>query len=106
MNKLLQSLADLFPPIFAPEDDGEAGGDFSVTLSVNGKEFKATGENVIDVFRSLSEDKHIPKTKMIITLEQGDKRSTKMLYIVQTRRFLMNDATRQVIAKQMEITLK
>ena len=81
-------------------------GAFSVCLTVNGEDYKATGDNLLECVEQLKKpDLMLFKTKSVFVVTKGKKRAEKTLNIPQMRRLYGNTTTRSIFVKNIEMIL-
>lgn len=82
-------------------------GEFSVSLFVNGREYKSTGDDLLECVTKLNKPKlALFKTKSIFVVTRGKERAEKTLNIPQMRRLYGNDTTRSIFVKNLQMILK
>lgn len=79
---------------------------YNVTVEVNGETYTAQGNDLFEAFGALGLDYTMVKTKGTITLEKGDKKSTKLYYLPQLRRIVASKLRKVQVAKDLEYLLK
>lgn len=82
-------------------------GAFSVSLFVNDKEYKSSGDNLLECVEQLKKpDITLFKTKSVFVVTKGKLRAEKTLNIPQMRRLYGNDTTRSIFVKNIGMILK
>lgn len=76
-----------------------AAGEFSVTLTVADKVYKATGASVIDCVEQF-EPEHL-KARGIFVVTHGDQTSTMTMYPMQIKKLIANQMFREIFQKRM-----
>jgi hypothetical protein len=97
---LLDKLGSLWPV----ESKNET--EFYVTLALGGETYQAHGPVLLDSFNEIAKMGITPKSKAILTVERGDTRFEKVLFVMPMKRFLINPVNRLTVAKFMELALR
>ena len=76
-------------------------------LEANGKKYEESGDTALGAIAKLSPEFY--KTKGVIHLQKGDKKSSALMYTLQMRRIFANpradSVPKQLLAKRLEIAL-
>lgn len=80
---------------------------YSVTLNVNGKDYKSKGSDLLECIEKLKKpDFKIFKTKSYFIVRRGKLKAERTLNIPQMRRLFGNKTTRSIFVKNMNLILK
>lgn len=79
---------------------------FTITVDINGEVYKSKGTTVHEALDGIDLDYTKVKTKGTITLECGNKKSTKFYYLPQLRRIVSSKLRKVQVAKDLEFLLK
>ena len=82
-------------------------GAFSVCLSVNGEEYKTTGDDLMECVEKLKKpDWGVFKSKSTFTVKHKGLTAQKTLNIPQMRRLYGNDTAKSIFVKNLKMVLK
>jgi hypothetical protein len=76
------------------------------TLETQGLKFEGKGESIDEAIADIGLDYIKIKAKGIITIQDGKRKAEKLFMLRQLRRMFLNDLTRKLWAKRLELFLK
>lgn len=80
---------------------------YQVTLEVNaGEVYKSKGDTIHEALDGLQMDYTKVKTKGVITLKHGDKKSSKFFYLPQLRKIVVNKLRKYAVGRDLIYLLK
>lgn len=78
---------------------------YSLTVSANGKEHKASGTTALEALEGIKADKII-KTRVLLSLKKDNLKSDVLLFPIPFRKAVSNGTGMQLLAKRLSTFLK